>query len=377
MKAKFVDLLRQARVHVVEVRHAEHAGEDDADEAAFLVRVDGVVALAQRAADRRQREREVERHLAPRTVRSGRRARTAAAGSGRTRSPGIATSWPNGYVTRSTVCPSSSSARMRWYSLNGVPRGSKNGSGAIIRMCISGEYLRIVRDLGSPGQRKSRNLREFRGMLGRMLGDPLRGASRARIAAFPSSKRRQRGAARRAFSRASMSPACGSWRERRRSAWLASALALYLADDRSSAPGGGACCSTRRRLHFPLRPADVLVPRRDVLQQLPAEQHRRRRHPHRRHGAGRRLEDAARRRSSSSIAGSACSAWSSSPPSARRSPRGCSDGDRARSARGMLWLGFAAAPRARGARAADAATAFGRLLQPLRVLHPEWVDERI
>ena len=25
---------------------------------------------------------------------------------------------------------------MRWYSLNGVPRGSKNGSGAIIRMCI-------------------------------------------------------------------------------------------------------------------------------------------------------------------------------------------------------------------------------------------------
>src|SRR5580765_1545470 len=51
-----------------------------------------------------------------------------------TRSPGIETSSPNGYVTRSTVCPRSVRARMRWNSLNGVPRGSKNGSGAIIRM---------------------------------------------------------------------------------------------------------------------------------------------------------------------------------------------------------------------------------------------------
>ncbi len=41
---------------------------------------------------------------------------------------------PNGYVTRSTVWPSPVSARIRWYSLNGVPRGSKNGSGAIINM---------------------------------------------------------------------------------------------------------------------------------------------------------------------------------------------------------------------------------------------------
>ena len=52
----------------------------------------------------------------------------------KTRSPGSETSRPNGYVTRSTVWPSSASARMRWYSLNGVPRGSKNGSGAIIRI---------------------------------------------------------------------------------------------------------------------------------------------------------------------------------------------------------------------------------------------------
>ena len=32
---------------------------------------------------------------------------------------------------------------MRWYSLNGVPRGSKNGSGAIIRIFISGESLEL------------------------------------------------------------------------------------------------------------------------------------------------------------------------------------------------------------------------------------------
>src|SRR6187431_1511859 len=53
-----------------------------------------------------------------------------------TRRPGSETSRPNGYVTRSTVCPSSSRARIRWYSLKGVPRGSKNGSGAIIRIRI-------------------------------------------------------------------------------------------------------------------------------------------------------------------------------------------------------------------------------------------------
>ena len=68
------------------------------------------------------------------TARSSRRGRTAAASDRNTRSPGIATSWPNGYVTRSTSWPRSVSARMRWNSLNGVPRGSKNGSGAIIRM---------------------------------------------------------------------------------------------------------------------------------------------------------------------------------------------------------------------------------------------------
>src|SRR5262245_29207281 len=54
------------------------------------------------------------------------------------RSPGSSTDRPNGYVTRSTVCPSVVSARMRWYSENGVPRGSKNGSGAIIKMCMRG-----------------------------------------------------------------------------------------------------------------------------------------------------------------------------------------------------------------------------------------------
>ena len=44
------ELLRQARVHVVEVRHAEHAPPAaHADQPAFLVRVHGVVAAAERA----------------------------------------------------------------------------------------------------------------------------------------------------------------------------------------------------------------------------------------------------------------------------------------------------------------------------------------
>src|SRR6185436_16085758 len=52
------------------------------------------------------------------------------------RRPGISTSRPNGYVARSTVWPSDVSARMRWNSENAVPRGSNNGSGAIIKMCM-------------------------------------------------------------------------------------------------------------------------------------------------------------------------------------------------------------------------------------------------
>ena len=49
-KAKLLELLRQARVHVVEVRHADHRRQHDADEAALFVRVHGVVPLAQRRA---------------------------------------------------------------------------------------------------------------------------------------------------------------------------------------------------------------------------------------------------------------------------------------------------------------------------------------
>ena len=52
----------------------------------------------------------------------------------------MVTSCPNGYVTRSTSCPSVVRALMRWNSLNGVPRGSKNGSGAIIRMRTVGQF---------------------------------------------------------------------------------------------------------------------------------------------------------------------------------------------------------------------------------------------
>ena len=48
--------------------------------------------------------------------------------------------------------PSAISARMRWNSLNGVPRGSKNGSGAIIRMCIGGRSRTSIRAAFAPGQ---------------------------------------------------------------------------------------------------------------------------------------------------------------------------------------------------------------------------------
>src|SRR6188472_2355128 len=43
-------------------------------------------------------------------------------------------------------------AFIRWNSLNGVPRGSKNGSGAIIRMCIGGRSRPSIRAAFAPGQ---------------------------------------------------------------------------------------------------------------------------------------------------------------------------------------------------------------------------------
>ena len=46
---EILELLRQARVHVVEMRNAERGGDDDADGRALLVRVHGVVAPLARA----------------------------------------------------------------------------------------------------------------------------------------------------------------------------------------------------------------------------------------------------------------------------------------------------------------------------------------
>jgi hypothetical protein len=127
------ELLRQARVHVVQVRHAQQAREDDTDESAFLVGMDRVVLPGERAPERSERQQRVERNLGQRG------ADLDAATNGGTRAaknpqPGMVTACPNGYVTRSTSWPSVVRARMRWNSLNGVPRASKNGSGAIIRM---------------------------------------------------------------------------------------------------------------------------------------------------------------------------------------------------------------------------------------------------
>jgi hypothetical protein len=56
-------LLRQARVHVVQVRHAERGRKDHSDEAAFFVRVDRIVAVRQRPADCGEPEQDVERNL--------------------------------------------------------------------------------------------------------------------------------------------------------------------------------------------------------------------------------------------------------------------------------------------------------------------------
>jgi hypothetical protein len=58
-------LLRQARVHVVEVRLAEEPREHHANRAALFVRVDRVVLPREREPARRERDRGIERDLGP------------------------------------------------------------------------------------------------------------------------------------------------------------------------------------------------------------------------------------------------------------------------------------------------------------------------
>ena len=96
------ELLRQARVHVVEMRHAQQRRQHDADEPAFFVRVNRVVAAAERAADDASASSSASSGifasdgpiLTPRTNGGRRHAEDA--------QPRHRHVWPNGYVTRST-----------------------------------------------------------------------------------------------------------------------------------------------------------------------------------------------------------------------------------------------------------------------------------
>ena len=97
-KPKLRELLRQARMHVVEVRHAAAtAASTTPISAAFLVRVDGVVALAQRHGAARSTASATSSgtlaHDGPMRdvgeTNGGRRHRNQ-------RKPGISTSLPNG-----------------------------------------------------------------------------------------------------------------------------------------------------------------------------------------------------------------------------------------------------------------------------------------
>jgi hypothetical protein len=52
----------------------------------------------------------------------------------RMRTLGMITSVPTWYVNKSISYPNDDNADSRWYTLIGVPRGSKNGSGASINI---------------------------------------------------------------------------------------------------------------------------------------------------------------------------------------------------------------------------------------------------
>jgi hypothetical protein len=57
------ELLRQARVHIVKVWHAEQRREQYADDAGLLVGVDRVIPFGPRPSHGRQRQREIQRNL--------------------------------------------------------------------------------------------------------------------------------------------------------------------------------------------------------------------------------------------------------------------------------------------------------------------------
>ena len=151
---------------------------------------------------------------------------------------------------------------------------------------------------------------------------PRRSATAARTARphLDRQDRRQRRAALRAAVARRSRAALARSRAPRRSPWLAVALALLPRDDPGQRLALGAAARRAARPRA-VRHAGQLVPRRDVLQQLSAVEHRRRRHPHPRHGAHGRLEDARDDGRARRSRHRPARAWSSSRRSARRSRR--------------------------------------------------------
>ena len=261
LNAKLRELLRQARVHVVEVRQPEQRRERRR-RCSCPLRANARRRTAPLSARRSavSASSAIERHLGQRRtdpdVADERRPEAPEDAQ-----PGSDTSLPNGYVTRSTVWPSSSSARMRWYSLNGVPRGSKNGSGAIMRI-FTMQLTRNCRERGAKGQRKSRHLRELSGKLvtGRCTVDDLpdvtrRGRrARARASSFRVLKAVVSvGLLCAALLARRCRPAVDAWRRTASVAVAGRRAGALSRDDPRRAPGAGACCSAPRTSRFPFR----------------------------------------------------------------------------------------------------------------------------
>ncbi|MCK7529380.1 MAG: flippase-like domain-containing protein [Ignavibacteriales bacterium] len=120
--------------------------------------------------------------------------------------------------------------------------------------------------------------------------------------------------------------------------------------------------------------AAQLVPGRDLLQQLPAQQHRGRCHPDPRHRGSGRFEDARHHRRADGPRDSAC--WACWRIAAAGSSIASRIGGRPPMLASMLWLALGAGIAA-SAAAVLLPGGVARLLSPLRLIHQEWVEERI
>ncbi len=251
---------------------------------------------------------------------------------------------------------------MRWNSLKGVPRGSKNGSGAIIRM----RTARVI---------FSRNRSTV--SLPFSCGCPRTSPRLHQHAAIwrSSSSWPSASACCGCSSRASTPSGCGRARGARRPPGWPSRFAIYALNVAASVWRWHLLLAAQH-VHVRRPSARRFVPRRAVLQQLPAEQHRRRRHPHPRHRPPGALEDARRRPSCSSdrVIGLIALVLVAAT--------GATVGRRACQPRRAAHLGVMAVGRLLRRRrltapAVLAPAGFARLLQPLAVFHPEWVGDRI